>query len=204
MKQPDTWERILRIAKKEFLQKGFKGASLQSIVSQAGFTKGAFYGYYPNKAALFDDLVSAAAEGLRERFKAAQQAHFELIPEGRAAVSWRLSGEFLQQFIQYIYDHFDEFKLITCRSEGTKYANYVQELAEMEISVSEQYLETLRQKEKLIGSISRELHSMMTGAFFNAVFETVARDMPREQALAYGDELVAFFSAGMKAQVEFN
>ena len=64
MKRPDTQERILRIAKKEFLQKGFKGASLQSIVSQAGFTKGAFYGYYPNKAALFDDLVSAAAEGL--------------------------------------------------------------------------------------------------------------------------------------------
>lgn len=37
-----------------------------------------------------------------------------------------------------------------------------------------------------------------------AKFQTVARDMPREQALAYGDELVAFFSAGMKAQVEFN
>ena len=73
---PRSWE-------KEFLEKGFKDASLNKIVAEAGFTKGAFYGYYPDKAALFEDLVGEAAKGLLEQFKAAQAAHFDLVSEER-------------------------------------------------------------------------------------------------------------------------
>ena len=43
--------------------------------------QGAFYGYYPDKAALFDALVSEAADTLMEQFKAAQRAHYDLITE---------------------------------------------------------------------------------------------------------------------------
>ena len=47
----ETQRKILEVGKKEFLDKGFKDASLRKIVAEAGFTKGAFYGYYPDKAA---------------------------------------------------------------------------------------------------------------------------------------------------------
>lgn len=53
-----TQNKILEIGKKEFLAKGFRGASLRGIVKEAGFTQGAFYGYYPDKTALFEALVS--------------------------------------------------------------------------------------------------------------------------------------------------
>lgn len=69
----ETQKKILDIGKKEFLAKGFKDASLRGIVKEAGFTQGAFYGYYPDKAALFDALVSEAADGLMEQFKAARK-----------------------------------------------------------------------------------------------------------------------------------
>lgn len=115
----ETQKKILDIGKKEFLAKGFKDASLRGIVKEAGFTQGAFYGYYPDKAALFDALVSEAADGLMEQFKAAQQAHYDLIPEDRTAQSRDLSTNYLNQFIGYIYDNFDAFKLIVCCSDGT-------------------------------------------------------------------------------------
>ena len=47
MERTETQRRILEVGKKEFLEKGFKDASLNKIVAEAGFTKGAFYGYYP-------------------------------------------------------------------------------------------------------------------------------------------------------------
>ncbi len=56
MERAETQKKILEIGKKEFLEKGFKDASLNQIVAEAGFTKGAFYGYYPDKTALFEDL----------------------------------------------------------------------------------------------------------------------------------------------------
>ena len=57
MERTETQMKILEVGKKEFLEKGFKDASLNKIVAEAGFMKGAFYGYYPDKAALFEDLV---------------------------------------------------------------------------------------------------------------------------------------------------
>ena len=68
--------KILEIGKREFLEKGFKDASLNQIVAEAGFTKGAFYGYYPDKTALFEDLVGETASELLTCFKAAQDDYF--------------------------------------------------------------------------------------------------------------------------------
>ena len=41
-----TLHLILSAAMREFLEKGFKSASLRNIVKTAGVTTGAFYGYY--------------------------------------------------------------------------------------------------------------------------------------------------------------
>ena len=79
MKISETQQNILKVGKREFLEKGFKDASLRKIVAEAGFTKGAFYGYYPDKTTLFKALVSDAADGLIEQFKAAQDAHFDAV-----------------------------------------------------------------------------------------------------------------------------
>ena len=88
MERTETQRRILEVGKKEFLEKGFKDASLNQIVAEAGFTKGAFYGYYPDKTALFEDLVGETASELLTRFKAAQDDYFDLVPEGKAKTVW--------------------------------------------------------------------------------------------------------------------
>ena len=109
MERTETQMKILEVGKKEFLEKGFKDASLNKIVAEAGFTKGAFYGYYPDKTALFEDLVGEAASELLTRFKAAQDDYFDLVPEGKAKDSLELSTQHLHELVAFMYDHFDEF-----------------------------------------------------------------------------------------------
>lgn len=195
-KYSETQQKILEIGKKEFLEKGFKDASLRGIVKAAGFTQGAFYGYYSDKASLFDALVSEASDSLMEQFKAAQQAHFKLIPEDKAAQSRELSTNYLNNFINFIYDNFDAFKLVVCCSEGTRYSTYIHDLVEIEVAQTELYYERLRHLGKLDGTVSRELHHMITSAYFTAVFETVAHDMTRGHAIQYVNELATFFNCG--------
>ncbi|MGP1370733.1 MAG: TetR/AcrR family transcriptional regulator [Eggerthia catenaformis] len=196
MRISETQQKILEAGKREFLKKGFKDASLRKIVTDAGFTKGAFYGYYPDKAALFEALVSDVADNLIEQFKAAQDAHFDLIPEGKTNESRELSTKYLLYFVNYIYDHFEEFKLVICCSEGTKYANYIHELVELDVSRTERYYVLLKEKGKMTGNVSHELHHMITSAYFTAAFETVVHDMSREQAIEYVNELAIFFNSG--------
>ena len=165
----ETQKKILEVGKREFLKKGFKDASLRKIVTEAG---------------------------LMEQFKAAQDAHFDLIPENNTAKSRELSTKYLLHFINYIYDNFEEFKLIICCSEGTKYADYIHKLVELDVYRTEKYYARLKEEGKLMGSVSHELHHMITSAYFTAAFETVVHDMTREQATGYVEELAIFFNAG--------
>ena len=192
----DTQKKILAVGRKKFLDKGFKDASLRGIVKEAGFTQGAFYGYYPDKASLFEALVEPAASGLVDQFQQAQKTHFDLIPLDRAKKSRDLSTDYLRRFTKYIYDNFDAFKLVLCCSEGTKYATYIHDLVEIEVAQTELYYTELDKKGKLAGHVSREFHHMITSAYFTAVFETVHHDMTREQAMEYIEELAVFFNSG--------
>ena len=72
MVDESTQKRILDAGKTEFLEKGFKNASLRNIAQKAGVTTGAIYGYYPDKAALFGALVSEPAEQLRNWYASVQ------------------------------------------------------------------------------------------------------------------------------------
>lgn len=200
-RKSETQKKILEVGKKEFLAKGFKDASLRGIVKEAGFTQGAFYGYYPDKEALFTALVSEAADGLVDQFKKAQEAHFALIKSGNTEISRELSTEYLHAFVGYIYDRFDAFKLVICCAEGTKYENYIDALVELEVSAAKEYYRLLREEGKLEGSVTDELHHMITSAYFTAVFETVVHDMSREKAMRYIGELARFFNCGWEGML---
>lgn len=68
-----TLHLILSAAMQEFLEKGYKSASLRNIVKTAGVTTGAFYGYYDSKEDLFEALVGEHYNFLLERFCKAQK-----------------------------------------------------------------------------------------------------------------------------------
>lgn len=198
-----TKQQLLELAKAEFLEKGYNRASVRNIAKTAGLTTGAVFRYYPDKAALFDALVAEAADTLVNQFKAAQEAHYDLIPAEKTSESTELSTNHLNYFINYIYDNFDAFKLVICCSEGTRYANYIHELVELEVTQTENYYEKLRQLGKLEGTVSHDLHHMITSAYFTAVFETVAHDMDRTRAIEYVNEIAAFFNYGWNGILRF-
>lgn len=54
-----TLNNILDAGRAEFLEKGFKSASLRNIVKTAGVTTGAFYGYFSGKEALLPLLLKS-------------------------------------------------------------------------------------------------------------------------------------------------
>lgn len=69
-----TRRNILEAGKREFMDKGFRAASLRSIVKTAGVTTGAFYGYYKSKEDLFDALVSEVYTAMMAHFNQAQNS----------------------------------------------------------------------------------------------------------------------------------
>lgn len=122
-----TLERIHRAAKAEFLEKGYKDASLRNIVKSVGMTTGAFYGYYKSKEELFEAIVSEHYEYILNRFIKAQQEFAELPAVQQPEVMSDISGLCMDDILHYAYEHLEECKLLLCCSEGTKFAEFIDE-----------------------------------------------------------------------------
>ena len=76
--EKSTLSAIHKAATDEFLEKGFKTASLRKIVKTAGVTTGAFYGYYDSKEELFEALVGEHYDYFINEYKKAQEKFAEL------------------------------------------------------------------------------------------------------------------------------
>ena len=85
LRNDELAERILEAAKSEFLEKGYRQASVRSIAASVGVTTGALYRYYANKEALFDALVSGPADYLYDQCKSFRKH----IPDRSWMSSWR-------------------------------------------------------------------------------------------------------------------
>ena len=188
-------EDLLEAGKKVFLEVGFRDASLRKIAAMLGVTTGAIYRYYTDKEALFDAIVSGPAEELVNRYRTSQQEYAALPLEtqlqGIAGVS-----EANTWMMDFIYDHFDVFKLIVCSSVGTRYEHYIDILVEIEANSSVRLTEKMLEAGYQLPPLDDELAHMISSGLFNCMFETVRHDMPKEKALAYTGSYQLFYTAG--------
>lgn len=191
-----TLQNILRAGKKEFLEKGFRAASLRNIVKEAGVTTGAFYGYFDSKEALFRALVDEAARTCIGDFQNVQDAFAALPPEEQAKQLGEASGVFLDWMVDYIYEHFDAFKLLLCCSSGTEYEHFVHEMVEIEEEGTRRFQETMKSAGVAIKELDGQLEHILISGMFSGFFEIVIHDMPKEKSQRYIRELREFYTAG--------
>ena len=198
-----TYSNILTVAKKEFLDKGYPKASLRHIAKNAGVTTGALYGYFKNKESLFDCLVEESYIGLKEFYMEILKKFFSLPTDEQMYHMEEYTVESAKDMLNYIYDHYDEFKLIICRSEGTKYANMIHELAQLDLDATHAFAKTTHQAGLDTQYVHRVLEHLLTSGMFTTFSEFIAHDISRDEALEMSVPLIAFYSAGWKRIMGF-
>ncbi len=194
--QPTTLSLIHTAAMREFLEKGFKSASLRNIVKTAGVTTGAFYGYYDSKEDLFEALVSEPYSSFMNCFCKAQQEFADMLPEEQPKNLGTISGECMHKMLLYAYEHLNEFKLILCHSEGTRFSKLIDEMVEIETKGTHDYLKVLEKLGRPSPPIDERLEHILITGMFNTFFELIIHEMPLEEAEYYLKEMRAFYTAG--------
>ncbi|MEL3907251.1 MAG: TetR/AcrR family transcriptional regulator [Treponema sp.] len=193
-----THETILQKGKELFLKEGFERANLREICRLSGVTTGGFYRHFKDKADLFSALVEPAVQGLQEQYSASEKLCFGVLEEGSVEELWKVSAEALEDFVSYIFDNLESFKLILCCSAGTKYADFTDWMVKQEMQDMYQTYELLERNGITVRRLpEKELH-MLTHAYFSCIFETVLHGFAKEDALQSMQTLSEFFSAGWR------
>lgn len=191
-----TLEKIHNAAKREFLEKGFRGASLRNIVKTAGVTTGAFYGYFSSKEALFASIVEPHAAAVMGKFMTAQTNFSSLPKEEQPEHMGKESAECITWMIDYIYENMEDFKILLCCSEGTSYENFVHSMVEIEVEYTFRYIEVLKSLGNEVPELDHRLCHMIASGMFEGIFEVIRHDMPKERAVIFVKQLREFYTAG--------
>ena len=187
---------ILECAKEEFMEKGFEGASMRAIAERAGYTTGMLYGRFADKSQLFRELVSAAADRLFGYFSGVEDACAAFPADRQYREMHSYVGEKVDVMMDIIYDNFDAFKLIVCKSAGSGYEYYIDQMIEIETKNTMRFIRALNEAGIPINEVRADLSHMLSSAMFNGIFEVVAHDLPREEAKHYVVQVEEFFNAG--------
>lgn len=194
-----THKKILTSAKQNFLAHGYERTNLRKICKDAGITTGALYRHFPDKESLFAALVEPAVQGIKNMYAAAEGEGYDLIDKGLLNQAYQIPYKAIADFINYIYDNFDCFKLLLMCSDGTNYNNFVDDVVTLEENGVEKCLAIFKQKKIEFHEPHKEDIHLLIHSYYSSIFEVVVHDFTRERALEHAHILVTFYNAGWRA-----
>ena len=131
------------MCEKEFLEKGYKDASLRTIAQEAGTSTSSIYTRFGDKEGLFRAIVEPVAEEMRRMFLEIQENFHQLDDNVQQSEMGRYTSLHQMELLDYIYDHFDEFLLLLDGAEGTQFACFLDELVDIEVDYTYKYMEVI-------------------------------------------------------------
>lgn len=191
-----VYERVLECAREEFLEKGFKDASLRVIAANAGTSTGSIYTRFKDKEGLFQAIVEPVVEEMQRRFFALQENFHQFDPGKQQEAMAEYSSQGQDWMLDYIYEHFQEFRLLMDASYGTKYQNFVAELTRVEVEYTFKYMEAIGCESILSGEVTEKFLHIITTSYFESLLEIVRHDMDKEEARRYSKMLQRYNMAG--------
>ena len=195
-KAEDTEKNILNTASKHFLKDGFSVASLRNIVKDAGLTTGAFYKYYPTKEALFDALTDPYIEHIYQIYDRVVEDFEKLSAKEQTSNMSDTSGDGMDQMIDYIYEHYDNFRLLLKCGDSGKFETFIHNMVDREMRSSLEYVKKMKEDGIEIPIVGESLMHMIYTGFFSSIFQIIEHDIDKETAKRNVHKLREFNTGG--------
>ncbi len=191
-------EKLLDAAMQEFLKYGYEGASLQAIAERAGSSKGAIYIRYQDKESLYRSIVQPVMDGFCELLASMLNQFHQLPEQEQTNQLYSYSDHTFQDVVDYLYGHFDAFKILLTSGENTAYQEFIHRVVELDTQCTTRYIEASGNDAFTSGRLTPGLNHLLSSAFYAGMFEVVIHDMPKAQALEHTQRMRRFYMAGWK------
>ena len=183
--RPGVADKVLEYAKLEFLSKGFLEASLRTIAQEAGTSTGSIYTRFGDKEGLFSAIVAPVVTEMRNMFLEIQENFHHLDGDIQRTEMGQYTSRQQMELLDYIYDHFDEFRLLLSGAEGTQFACFLDELVDIEVDYTYKYMEVIGCESVKSGLVTEDFIHIIVTAYFNGMFEVARHNMSKADAVKY-------------------
>lgn len=194
--EKQTREKLMYIAKQEFLEKGYIQASLRSICKKAGVTTGALYFFFQGKEDLFGTIIK---EPLEKLFDIMQKHYDTELKEINITVNknrnFGADRKAANMILDYLYEYHDEFLLLLTKSQGSVYENCTDDF----VSITEKHYRIIADRTAELSGKNRlndyTIHWLSHLQIFSFV-QYITHGLSKEEAKNQLDILMKFLIAG--------
>ncbi len=183
---------IVESARKEFMKRGFRKASMRAIAFDADVTLSNIYNYFPDKDALFCEIFAEILENLR-----LGQKFIETVEKGPEHHDMEYHMRLMDKPIQYVYAHRDMFDLLLYHSEGSSLSDLPEEVTRWFARIMQLSVEAVREKYGIQAERPSEYLTHYIGAMWvHFIMDSVRYKLPVDKALESGRQIMSFVIHG--------
>ena len=184
-------QRVLDIAKAEFLENGFERASIRVITTRAQTSKSNLYNYYPDKDALFCAVLAPTIDQIQTGLALAKQYNV-----AKEVDDYTL---FSQQYViaaiyRFLVENANDARLLLFRAQGSSLENFKYEVLD---SFSENMMEwtaSIHSKRP----VSQLFVKTVCSFYFNMI-EQLLREETHTEITVFISEISDFIYHGWKS-----
>lgn len=192
----ETKKKLLESAKKEFLEKGFTGASLRTIAANAGVTTGAMYRNFKDKNAFFCALVDDAVEATKNVIMLADPKTHEKLTPAQMQEHMDFEKKSTDDFLNYMYENFDAFTLLFRKSAGSTHEHFQEDICDLYTKNCEKTFAWMYEQKIATKQVSPMTIHFIASTIINAFCDIILHNMTQKEAKEYISDIMEFTSYG--------
>lgn len=193
----DVRQRILSIARSEFIEHGVKNSSMRNIAQKADVATGNIYKYFRSKDEIFCTILQPLIN-LLERY--IHSHNDELFLNVNVFRVMDLSYQNLKEMIVIIRRFRPELRLLLFDSDGTSFKGYIEHIIEERTQMGTEYMRLMKERYPHINTdISPFVIHFAASVWVKVFCELVQHDeLPEEEVERAVNEYARFCMAGWK------
>lgn len=196
IQKTDIRHTILKAAREEFLDKGFKDTSMRTIAEKAEVSLSNIYNYFKNKDEIFREVLSEVLEAFDRSIEEHNSAESISI---KIFHSEKHQRSHVDLFLNLSKDYKKELLLLFFKSSGSSLEHFKEELIERYTTTGMEYIQLMKEKyPELNANISSFFIHTISAWNVGGIMELIMHDLDDEQLEQYIQEHMAFSTAGWK------
>lgn len=196
----NSHKKIVEVALKEFLKKGYEKVSMKDIADKVGMTSAGLYRHFDNKEAMFDALVSPAIEAIENWRINHVSLSKQQVNSNDTEDMWLLEGNNndARMILDVMYQNQDLFYLLLFRSQGTIYENYLHNFIDLTTDTMMSFLKECKKHGYHPKDITRNEMHMLISAYTSALIQPIEHGYTKKEAEKYFQTILEFFTPGWR------
>ena len=196
-KDNQTRERLLFLAKKEFLRRGFQKVSMRDISAVTGMALGNIYYYYKTKDELFRDILHPVLLQIQafidsHNTTSKLNTHFFEVEHDGDAILWHFSP--------LVSKNCDDLHLLFFGSRGSSFENYSEILIQKFTDMGMEYIRRMKEFYPNINSNIDPFFMHVYAAIQVSVIKEFIhhRKIPKDKLQTFSETYSSYTKAGWK------